>query len=148
MQPWHQSVQSLSHVRLFATPWITARQASLSITISRNSLRLTSIESVMPSCHLILCHPLLLLPQSLPASECFPTSQLFTWGGQNTGVSALASFISFPNLEPVCCSMSSSNCCFFTCIQISQKAGKVVWYSHLLKDFPQVVVITQSKALV
>ena len=56
------SVQSLSHVRLFATPWIAACEASLSITNSRNSLRLTSIESVMPSSHLILCRPLLLLP--------------------------------------------------------------------------------------
>ena len=87
------SVQSLSRVRLFATPWIAACQASLSITISRSSLRLTSIESVMPSSHLILCHPLLLLPQSLPASESFPMSQLFTWSGQSTGVSALASFL-------------------------------------------------------
>ena len=45
------------------------------------------------------------------------------------------------NLEPVCCSMSSSNCCFLTCIQVSQDAGKVIWYSHLLKTFPQLVVI-------
>ena len=87
-----RSDQSLSHVRLFATPWIVARQASLSITNSRSSLRLTSIKSVMPSSHLILCRPLLLLPQSLPASESFPMSQLFAWGGQSTGVSALASF--------------------------------------------------------
>ena len=87
------SVQSLSHVRLFATPWIAARQASLSITNSRSSLRLTSIKSLMPSSHLILCHLLLLLPQSLPAAESFPMSQLFTWGGQSTGVSALASFL-------------------------------------------------------
>ena len=56
------SVQSLSRVRLFATPWIASRQASLSITSSRSSLWLTSIESVMPSSHLILCRPLLLLP--------------------------------------------------------------------------------------
>ena len=56
------SVQSLSRVLLFATPWIAARQASLSITNSRSSLRLTSIESVMPSSHLNLCRPLLLLP--------------------------------------------------------------------------------------
>ena len=56
------SVQSLSRVRLFVTPWIAARQASLSITISGSSLRLTSIESVIPSSHLILCRPLLLLP--------------------------------------------------------------------------------------
>ena len=52
-----------------------------------------SIESVMPSSHLILCRPLLLLPQSLPALESFPMSQLFAWGGQSTGVSALASFL-------------------------------------------------------
>ena len=56
------SVQSLSRVRLFATPWIAARQDSLSITISRSSLRLTSIKPVMPSSHLILGRPLLLLP--------------------------------------------------------------------------------------
>ena len=61
------SVQSLSHVRLFATPWIAARQASLSITNSQSSLRLTSIESVMPSSHLILCPPLLLLPPIPPS---------------------------------------------------------------------------------
>ena len=48
---------------------------------------------------------------------------------------------SFSNLEPVCCSMSSSNCCFLTWIQISQEAGQVVWYFHLLKNFPQFVVI-------
>ena len=61
------SVQSLSRVRLFATPWIAARQASLSITNSWSSLRLTSVESVMPSSHLILCRPLLLLPP-IPSS--------------------------------------------------------------------------------
>ena len=65
------SVQSLSCVRLFATPWIAACQASLSITNSRSSLRLTSIESVMPSSHLILCHPLLLLPPIPPSISVF-----------------------------------------------------------------------------
>ena len=60
------SLQSLSHVRLFATPWIATRQASLSITNSWSLLKLMSIESVMPSSHLILCHPLLLLP-SIPS---------------------------------------------------------------------------------
>ena len=65
------SVQSLSRVRLFVTPWIVARQASLSITNSWSSLRLTSIESVMPSSHLILCHPLLLLPPILPSIRVF-----------------------------------------------------------------------------
>ena len=65
------SVQSLSRVRLFATPWIVARQASLSITNSQSSLRLTSIESVMPSSHLILCHPLLLLAPTPPSIRVF-----------------------------------------------------------------------------
>ena len=65
------SVQSFSRVRLFATPWIEARQASLSITISWSSLRLTSIESVMRSSHLILSHPLLLLPPIPPSIRVF-----------------------------------------------------------------------------
>ena len=65
------SAQSLSHVQLFVTPWITARQASLSITNSRSSLKLTSIESVMPSSHLILRRPLLLLPPIPPSIRVF-----------------------------------------------------------------------------
>ena len=65
------SVQLLSHVRLFATPWIAARQASLSITNSWSSLRLTPIEAVMPSSHLILCRPLLLLPPTPPSIRVF-----------------------------------------------------------------------------
>ena len=63
--------QSLSRVRLFATPWITAGQASLSITNSRSLLKLMPIESVMPSSHLILCHPLLLLPPIPPSIRVF-----------------------------------------------------------------------------
>ena len=53
----------------------------------------------------------------------------------------------FPNLEPVCCSMSGSNCCFLTCIQVSQETSKVVWYSHLFKNFLQFVVIHTVKGL-
>ena len=64
---YFSSVQSLSHVRLFATPWTAAHQASLSITNSRSLLKLMPIESVMPSNHLILCQPLLLLPSILPS---------------------------------------------------------------------------------
>ena len=52
---------------------------------------------------------------------------------------------SFPDLEPVCCSMSSSNCCFLTCIQISQEGGQVVWYSDLFQNFPQLIVIHTVK---
>ena len=65
------TVQSLSRVRLFVTPWTVARQASLSITNSRSSLKLMSIESVMPSSHLILCCPLLLLPPIPPSIRVF-----------------------------------------------------------------------------
>ena len=87
------SGQLLSCVWLFATPWIATLQASLSITNSRSSLRLTSIE---PWCHPAISSSIVLFsscPQSLPASESFPMSQLFPWGGQSTGVSALASFL-------------------------------------------------------
>ena len=56
-------------------------------------------------------------------------------------------YYSLHNLEPVCCSMSSSNCCFLTCIQVSQEAGQVVWYSHLLKNFPQLIVIHTVKGV-
>ena len=65
------SVQSLSSVRLFAIPWTVAHQASLSITNARSLPRLMSIESVMPSNHLILCHPLLLLPSVIPSIRIF-----------------------------------------------------------------------------
>ena len=65
------SVRLLSHVQLFATPWTTARQASLSITNSRSSPKLTSIESVMPSNHFILCRPLLLPPSIFPSIRVF-----------------------------------------------------------------------------
>ena len=76
------SVQSLNRVQLFATPWIAARQASLSITNSRSSLRLTSIESVMPSSHLFLCRPLLLLPTIPPSIRVFSNESTLAWGGQ------------------------------------------------------------------
>ena len=70
------SVQSLSRVWLFATPWIAARRASLSITNSQSSLKLTSIESVMPSSHLILCRPLLLLPPIPPSIRVFSNESM------------------------------------------------------------------------
>ena len=65
------SVQSLSRIRLFATPWTAAHQTSLSITNSWSLLKLMSIESVMPSNHLILCHPLLLEPSIIPSIRVF-----------------------------------------------------------------------------
>ena len=70
------SVQSLSHVRLFVTPWTAARQASLSITNSWSLLKFMSIESVMPSNHLILCRPLLLLPSIFPSIRVFSSDSV------------------------------------------------------------------------
>ena len=82
-------VQSLSRVQLFQTPWTAAHQASLSFTIPQSLLKLMSIESVMPSNHLILCPPFS-CPQSSLASGSFPMSWLFASGGQSTGPSASA----------------------------------------------------------
>ena len=87
------SVQSLSRVSLSATPWTAARQASLSITNSRNLLKLMSIESVMPSNHLILCYPLLLPPPIFPSIRVFSMSKFFTSSGQSIGVSDSASVL-------------------------------------------------------
>ena len=87
------SVQLLSHVQLFVTPWTAVHRASLSITNSWNLLRLMPVESVMPSNHLILCHPLLLLSSIFHSIRSFPLSQFFTSGGQSIGVSASASVL-------------------------------------------------------
>ena len=85
------SVQSLSPVQLFATPWTAARRASLSITNSWSPLKLMSIELVVPFNHPILCHPFLLPPSIFPSNRIFPMHQFFASGGQNIGVSASAS---------------------------------------------------------
>ena len=90
------SVQLLSCIRLFVTLWTAARQASLPIANSRSLLKLMSIESVMAFnhlMHLILCHPLLLLPSIFPSSRSFQMTQFFTSGGQSIGVSASASVL-------------------------------------------------------
>ena len=84
---------SSSVVKLFVTPWTAAHQASLSFTISWSLLKLMSIESVMPSNHLILCSPLLFLPSILPHIVSFPMSQLFASGDQSIGASASASVL-------------------------------------------------------
>ena len=91
--PQHQfsSVQSLSRVRLFATPWTAACQASLSIITNCRSLpKSMSIESVMPFNHLILCRPLLLLTSILPSTRVFSNESILHIGGQTTGASASA----------------------------------------------------------
>ena len=84
-------VRLLSCVRLSATPWTAAHQSFLSLTVSPSSPKFMSIASVMPSDHLIPCHPLLLCPQFFTASGTFPMSHLFASDDQNTGASASAS---------------------------------------------------------
>ena len=86
-------VQLLSCARLFATPWTAARQSSLSITNYRSLLKLMPIELVMPSNHLILCHPFSSCLQSFPSPGSFLMSQFFTSGGQSIGISASASIL-------------------------------------------------------
>ena len=91
-QEWECAINQSSHsvVSDSATPWTTARQASLSITNSWSPPKPMFIESVMPSKHLILCRPLLFLPPIPPSIRVFPMSRLFTWGGQSIGISASA----------------------------------------------------------
>ena len=81
-------VQSLSCVQLSIAPWTAARQASVSFTISQSLLKLTSIESVIPSNQLNLCHPLLLLPSVFPSIRVFSNELALTSGGQSIGASA------------------------------------------------------------
>ena len=83
-------VELFSRVQLFVTPWNEASQASLSFTISQSLLKLMFSESVMPSNHLVLCHPLLPLPSIFPSSVSFLMSWIFTSGSQNLGASASA----------------------------------------------------------
>ena len=87
------SVQWLSHVWLFATPWTAAHQASLSLTNSRSLLKLMSIELVMSSNHLILCHPLLLPPSIFPSIRVFSNESVLCNSGQSIGVLASASVL-------------------------------------------------------
>ena len=87
------SVQLLSRVQLFETPWTVACQASLSITNSQSLPQLMSIELVMPSNHLILCRPLSSCLQSFPTSGSFQMSQFFASGGQSTGILASTSVL-------------------------------------------------------
>ena len=87
------SFQLLSHVRLFATPWTAAHQASLSITNSRSFLKLMSIELVMPSNHLILCCPLFLLPSIFLSLRVFSNESAFHIRWPNYGASASASVL-------------------------------------------------------
>ena len=99
-----RSDQSLSHVRLFTTPWIAARQASLSLTNSRSSLRLTSIESVIPSSHLILCHPLLILPPIPPSIRVFSNESTLKFNNNyqnHTSAYTFSPVMQFEGIYPI-----------------------------------------------
>ena len=153
------SVQSLSRVRLFATPWTAACQASLSITNSRSLLKLMSIESVMSSNHLILCHPLLLLPSIFPRIRIFSNESVLHirwpkyWNfsfsiSPSNEYSGLISFrmdrLDLLKVQGTLKSLlqhHSSKASVFRClaflVQLSHAymiTGKT-WYSHLCKNF-------------
>ena len=89
----YQSVQSLSLIQLFTTPWTSVCQASLSITNSWGLLKLMSIEWVLPSNYLVLCHPILLLPSVFPSITVFSTESVLRSGGQSIGASASTSVL-------------------------------------------------------
>ena len=89
----YQSVQSLSLIQLFTTPWTSVCQASLSITNSWGLLKLVSIEWVLPSNYLVLCHPILLLPSVFPSITVFSTESVLRSGGQSVGASASTSVL-------------------------------------------------------
>ena len=93
MQSQSSLLQLLSCVQCFATPWTEAHQASLSITNSQSLFKLTSIESMMPSNHLILCHPLLLSPSIFPSIRVFPSELVVHIRWPSIGVSASASVL-------------------------------------------------------
>ena len=107
------------------------------------SFFLLSARRVVASAYLRL---LIFLPATLiPAYASSSPAFLMMYSANKLNKQYTALMYSFPNLEPVCCFMSSSNCCLLICIQISQKAGQVVWYSRLFKNFPQFFVIHTVK---
>ena len=150
------SLQSLRHVQLFATPWIAAHQTSLSFTISKSSLKLMSIELVMPSSHLTLCHPLLLLSSVFPSIRVFLVSQLFASYGQNIGASASLSVSSVAQSRPTLCDpMDCSTPGFLVRRQLLELAqthvhwaGAAVQPSHpLLSPSPPACHLSQHQGL-
>ena len=93
---------------------------------------------------LLIFLPAILIPDCASSSPAFlMMSSAYKLNKQGDNIQPWC--YSFSYLEPVCCSMSSSNCCFLTCIQVSQEAGQVVWYSHLFQNFPQFIVIHTVK---
>ena len=109
------------------------------------SSSLLSAIKVVSSAYLRLIFlPAILIPACASSSLAF--HKMYSAYKLNKQGNYITLTYSFPNVEPVRCSMSGSNCCFLTCIQISQEVGQVVWYSHLFKNVPQFIVIHTVKA--
>ena len=118
-----------------------------SFTFIRRLLSSSSLSAirVVSSAYLrlLILLPAILIPACASSSPAF--LMIYSAYKLNNQGDNILLFYSFYYLEPVCCCMSTSTCCFLTCIQISQEAGQVVWYSHLLKNFPQFIVIHTVK---
>ena len=110
--------------------------------LSSSSLSAIRVES-SAYLGLLTFLPAVLIPACASSSPAF--LMIYSAYKLNNQGDNILLFYSFYYLEPVCCCMSTSTCCFLTCIQISQEAGQVVWYSHLLKNFPQFIVIHTVK---
>ena len=109
-----------------------------------SSSSLSAIRVVLPAyLRLLIFLPAILIPDCASSSPAF--LMMYSAYKLNKQGDNIQPWYSFSYLEPVCCSMSSSNCCFLTCIQISQDAGQVVWYSHLFQNFPQFIVVHTVK---
>ena len=117
-------VESLSYTWLFLTPQTAAYQDSLSFTISQSLFKLMSTELVMPSNHLILCHPILLLPSIFPSSGSFPLSWLFSSGGQSIEVSVSASVLPIQGWSPL-------GLCRRDCRRDSQESFSAPWFEGI-----------------
>ena len=118
------SVQLLSRIQLFAIPWIAACQVPLSITNSRSSLRLTSIESVMPSSPLILCRPILLLPPIPPSIRVFSNSSLFAIRVMSSAYLRLLIFL-LAILIPSCDSSSPAFCMMDSAYKLNKQSDNI-----------------------
>ena len=121
-----------------------------SITFIRRLFNSSSLSAIRMVSSAYLRLLIFLLEILIPASaSCIPAFHMMCSAYKSNKQGEYATLMySFRSLKPVCCSMSSSNYCFLNCIQISQKAGQVVWYSHLFKNFWSFLWSTQSKALV
>ena len=111
-----------------------------------NSSSLSAIRVVSPAyLTLLISLPAILIPACASSSPAFLMMySVYKFNKQGDDIQPWC--IPFPYLEPVCCSMSSSNCCFLTCIHISQEAGNVVWYAHLFKNFTEFIVTTSHSS--